>query len=235
MMVGTLVDQPAQLEVPAPRLTLPKWHIALVLVGWPAAYLVNSFMPWSRELFGRLNPRWFYPFWASVTLLHWGSVAFVVYSVRNSGGSVKDIGFTTSPRRMLVMLVCLAALGAAMVFLRAHDPRSPAPLTVATVMLPRRAPQRLFWIAMSLTAGFCEELVYRGFAISALRGRGMRAWQALIIASVSFVFVHGLAGVFAFPVYFTFGLLFGGLFLWRRTLAPGMCLHAAFDMFAILA
>jgi membrane protease YdiL (CAAX protease family) len=88
---------------------------------------------------------------------------------------------------------------------------------------------------MSLTAGFCEELVYRGFAISALRGRGMRAWQALIIASVSFVFVHGLAGVFAFPVYFTFGLLFGGLFLWRRTLAPGMCLHAAFDMFAILA
>jgi membrane protease YdiL (CAAX protease family) len=237
MTVGTLADAPAApLQTPlAPRVTLPTWQVALVLVGWPAAYLINSFMPWSRELFGRLNPGWFYPFWASVTLLHWASVAFVAYSVRRGGRSLRDIGLVTSPRRMLAMLACLVALGAALVLLRANDARPPAPITVAAVMLPRTTGQRLFWIAMSLTAGICEELVYRGFAIRALRGRGMRAWLALMTAAVSFVFVHGLAGVFAFPIYFTFGLLFGALFLWRRTLAPGVCLHAAFDMFAILA
>jgi membrane protease YdiL (CAAX protease family) len=233
MTVETLVDAPvAQLETPpAGRLPLPAWQVALVLVGWPAAYLVNSFMPWSRELFGRLNSGWFYAFWASVTLLHWACVA---YCVHRAGGSLREIGLVTSQRRMLVMLACLVALGAALVFLRAHDPRPPAPITIATVMFPRTTGQRLFWIAMSLTAGICEELVYRGFAIRALRGRGMRAWLALMTASVSFVFVHGLAGAFAFPIYFTFGLLFGALFLWRRTLAPGVCLHTAFDMFAIL-
>ena len=50
MTIGTLADQPVQLDAPpAPRLTLPKWQIAPVLVGWPTAYLVNS-----SRLFGLL-------------------------------------------------------------------------------------------------------------------------------------------------------------------------------------
>jgi hypothetical protein len=97
MMVGTLVDQPAQLEVPAPRLTLPKWHIALVLVGWPAAYLVNSFMPWSARAVRTVESPLVLPVLGIGHVLHWGSVAFVVYSVRNSGGSVNGHWFYDEP------------------------------------------------------------------------------------------------------------------------------------------
>ncbi len=91
------------------------------------------------------------------------------------------------------------------------------------------------WVFMSFTAGFCEELVYRGFAIRMLQRRGLRTWLAVLLATVAFVFVHGVAAVFLGHIYFVAGLLFAALFLWRRSLVPGMCLHALVDVSAILA
>lgn len=235
MMDGTLVETTPAVRATSPLARLPRWQIIAILVGFPALYLANSFAPWSRGLFGRLDRAWFFPFWASVTVLHWASVALVVLFVRRAGASLADLGWVTPPRRTVVMLIVLTMIGVGLVFLRAKDPRPVAPATVATVMLPATTGQRAFWIAMCLTAALCEEFVYRGFGIRVLQARGVRTWLALPMASTSFVFVHGLAGVFAFPIYFTIGLLFCGLFVWRRTLAPGICMHALLDLMAILA
>jgi membrane protease YdiL (CAAX protease family) len=184
-------------------------------------------MPARFSAFGRV----FAPSWA-MTLV---TLVLVVLFVRRVGGKLADVGMVTSPRRLAVMLVVLTMIGAGFVFLRAHDPRPAPTATVSTIMLPATTAQRAFWIAMCLTAALCEEFVYRGFGICALRARGMSAWLAVPMASTSFVFVHGLAGVFAFPIYFVIGLLFSALFVWRRTLAPGICIHGLFDLMAILA
>jgi hypothetical protein len=34
----------------------------------------------------------------------------------------------------------------------------------------------------------------------------------------------------SFVVLYTFGLFFSALFLWRRSLVPGVCLHALIDV-----
>jgi membrane protease YdiL (CAAX protease family) len=91
---------------------------------------------------------------------------------------------------------------------------------------------------MSLTAGFCEELIYRGFSIRMLQGRSMRTWLAVGVAKLAFVFMHGPSVVLvdwattlsSFLIIYGVGLAFSALFLWRRSVVPGVCLHALIDV-----
>jgi len=65
-------------------------------------------------------------------------------------------------------------LGLATVALRSAVPYGAGEFGARTGW-PIDTAERLFWIAMFIAAGFFEELVYRGFAIPALRGRGVRS------------------------------------------------------------
>jgi membrane protease YdiL (CAAX protease family) len=44
------------------------------------------------------------------------------------------------------------------------------------------------------------------------------------------VFIHGVGGLTMFPVVFVVGLVFAAIFLWRRSLAPAMVVHALLDL-----
>jgi membrane protease YdiL (CAAX protease family) len=72
--------------------------------------------------------------------------------------------------------------------------------------------------------------VYRGFGITVLRASGLRAGLAVVLPTVSWVLVHGVGGVLLFLPHFLVGLLFAGLFLWRRRLAPVLFVHALVDL-----
>jgi membrane protease YdiL (CAAX protease family) len=218
----------------APRFaTLPRWQVLLVLVGLPVLYLANSFMPWSIALWVRLDHAFYLPFWGSVALLHWSSVALVIVLLRRAGGRLQDIGLYLSALRVVAMVGLPLVVGLALIVLRETSPAIEGPPSEPSGMSPITLGQRLFWIFMSFTAGFCEEVVYRGFGIRLLQGRGMRTGLAVVLATTAFVFVHGIAGLILFPVYFLGGLLFAALFLWRRSLTPGVCLHALIDVTVI--
>ena len=75
-------------------------------------------------------------------------------------------------------------------------------------------------------AAFCEELVYRGFAITALAGRGVPLALAVVVAVVPWLLNHGLTGLERVSFYVISGLLLGLLYAWRRSLYPNMVLHA---------
>mgnify|MGYP001828477228 CR=1 len=52
--------------------------------------------------------------------------------------------------------------------------------------------QRLLLVIMiSVTAAFCEELIWRGYVITRLKARGHNRWSAIILAAVSFALIHG--------------------------------------------
>jgi membrane protease YdiL (CAAX protease family) len=210
----------------------PLWQVLLVLVGLPAAYLANSLMPWSIGLFQRHDHAFFWKFWASISVLHWGSVALVVILLKRAGRGLVDIGLALSPLKVAAMVGFPVVVGLALTFVRedSHGPPS-AP------QLPATAGERLFWIFVSVTAGFCEELIYRGFSIRALEGRALGTWLAVAVATLAFFFMHGPAIVIAratvlssFLILYPLGLLFSALFLWRRSLVPGICLHALIDV-----
>ncbi len=55
------------------------------------------------------------------------------------------------------------------------------------------------------------------------------------LATLSFVLIHGVFSLIAFPFLFLGGLLYAGIFVWRKSLTPGFYLHALFDVMAVAA
>ena len=101
---------------------------------------------------------------------------------------------------------------------------------------PVTSAQRVFWVAMALTAGFVEELVYRGYAITRLR-RLVGLPVAFALALASFALIHGPSAFVApsLTLYLVSGTIFTLLFLrWRcARLEQLIVVHAALDLLLV--
>jgi membrane protease YdiL (CAAX protease family) len=229
---AAVVDRPSE-NAGQTSLRLPVWQIGLVLIGFPLLYVLNSFAPWSVRLFSRGERAAFFPFFASILTLHWLSAATVLLLLRRAGASPAQLGLRVSSKRALAIANKLLIVGVVIVAARGLAGYS-APRPHALGFFPRGFAENLFFVPTAISAGFCEELVYRGFGITALVGRGLRIWQAVILSSCSFVFIHGLGGLYAFPVFFAGGLLYAHLYLSRGNLLRPMIIHSLGDTTAIL-
>ncbi len=99
-------------------------------------------------------------------------------------------------------------------------------------LLPQGALEGLCWVALSLSAGFCEELAFRGYLQRQLQAWTGNAWAALLLQAVLFGVAHGYQGVMATARIALFGLLYGLVAQWRGSLRPGMVAHAWTDVFS---
>ena len=216
---------------------IPRWQILLILVGFPTLYMLNSFTPWAKGLFGLHERAYYIPFWSLVLTLHWSSALLVIFFAGKNGITLADFGLRLSLRKTSIIVGLLTALGVGIVVFREFVLYSEGNIEREAwqEFYPTKFSERLFFVFIALSAGFCEELVYRGFGITVLQGQGLRLWQAVILATLSFVFMHGLGGVYGFPFIFLSGLLFAGIYLWRKNLLLVMIIHAIFDIGAILA
>jgi membrane protease YdiL (CAAX protease family) len=81
-----------------------------------------------------------------------------------------------------------------------------------------------------ITAAFCEEFLYRGFAITVLNNVLGNIWIAGVISSVIFALMHiprhGLGG---FVSTGTVGLLLMIIFVLTESLYPGILVHSIVD------
>jgi len=98
-------------------------------------------------------------------------------------------------------------------------------------MLPRGEGEIVLWIFLSLSAGICEEIIFRGYLQRQLLGWLKSAPMAVVISAMVFGAVHIYQGVKSAIVICVFGLLFGILAEWRKSLRPGMMAHAWHDAF----
>jgi len=107
--------------------------------------------------------------------------------------------------------------------------------SLAERLLPRSAVEFAPYVALAITAGVCEEFLYRGFVIGALASTGISRWTVVAISSVLFGLAHtyqGRSGVFGTTLL---GLLFGTARLHVQSLMPAMAWHAAVDVVAGIA
>lgn len=98
----------------------------------------------------------------------------------------------------------------------------------AQPLLPHTERERqIFWI-VSATAGFCEEIFYRGFLTWYL-SVGMGPVAAVLLASIIFGAGHVYLGVAQVPKTAFIGLIFAVVVGITGSLWPAMLLHAAVD------
>lgn len=115
------------------------------------------------------------------------------------------------------------------------DPEKVKALSDLANLTPKNLPQRLVFIFMGLAAGLCEELVYRGFAIRALRSRGINQWLAALIAAFPFVFQHGIKSLGQFWWFFIWVLVFGATFFISKRLYINIVIHWLVILSAVIS
>jgi len=99
-------------------------------------------------------------------------------------------------------------------------------------LLPKGIMEITLWIALSISAGFCEELVFRGYLQRQFAALTRSNVTGLLLQATLFGVSHGYQGVAATVKIALFGIVYGFLALWRRSLRPGMIAHAWSDVWA---
>ena len=85
------------------------------------------------------------------------------------------------------------------------------------------------WFCLSATAGFCEEFIFRGYLQLQFAALTRSMFLGALLSAVVFGASHGYEGRARMLLIGIFGLMFGLLAWWRRSLRPGMIAHAWHD------
>lgn len=101
-------------------------------------------------------------------------------------------------------------------------------------MLPHTPVERLFWAAFALAAGVCEEVVYRGYLLRQFRSLTRSSIAALILQALCYALVHLALPIEMLVGVAMLGLLLGAIALWQKSLVPGMILHVAVGLVAMV-
>jgi uncharacterized protein len=97
-------------------------------------------------------------------------------------------------------------------------------------LLPATHFETAIWILVSFVAGACEELVFRGYLQRQLWSLTRSFPLALLLQAVIFGFGHIYQGWRPAAVTATYGLAFGLVAAWRRSIIPGAIAHAIVDV-----
>jgi membrane protease YdiL (CAAX protease family) len=112
-----------------------------------------------------------------------------------------------------------------------HRLLGPSDTRNVTSMLPRTALEIFVWIFVSISAGICEEFVYRGYLQRQFAAMTRSGAAALVLQAIVFGVSHGYQGWKQVVTITVLGVLFGLLAQWRRSLVPGMAAHAWADIY----
>jgi uncharacterized protein len=93
-------------------------------------------------------------------------------------------------------------------------------------LLPHGALELTLWIALSVTAGICEETIFRGYLQSQFIALTKSVPAGVLLSAVAFGAVHAYQGSRRMILIGLYGLFFGILARWRGTVRPGMIAHA---------
>jgi membrane protease YdiL (CAAX protease family) len=102
--------------------------------------------------------------------------------------------------------------------------------SVSIYTLPRTPLNVLLWVAVSISAGISEEFAFRGYLQRQFGALTGSRWLGLVLQAVLFGIAHAYEGMRAAMQVVAFGLLFGFVALWRKSLHAGMIGHAWGDI-----
>jgi uncharacterized protein len=206
----------------------PAWHTAVVLF-W---MLGLSFIGAHVKLPGIFGAR--VPGYLLVLLSEWGTVAFIWWGLSRRSVCLSDVigGSWARPVYLLrdlglgiafLLIVVGAVLPGLYYLFKVVTPEA------VYAMLPQTPSEKILWVLLALTAGFCEEVIYRGYFQRQFSALTRSFAGGIVLQAVVFGLSHGYQGWKEMLIITAEGLCFGLLACWRRSLRPGMLAHALQD------
>lgn len=162
--------------------------------------------------------------WYSIDVLHWFTLGLIFFWLKRGRLSFSDIGFNIRDNRNVQFL--LAFLLTAFLL-----------ITYSELFLNRnnahKIANRILWIGSCFTAGFCEELIWRGYILGSLVRGNIHKTVAVLCSSLCFALMHGMAAIhslFYFCFLFFFAVVCCLVFLRTKKLALLMYIHMTYDL-----
>jgi membrane protease YdiL (CAAX protease family) len=216
---------------------------------WLIFFVLGVVVPWRgryrlRELLAKpsVSSAERISLYASTMAFQWIAVAFVAWRAWAHGFGAAQLGLST-PRASTPIAAAIAGSGIVATlqwFNLRRIGRMPEKArerlqALAERILPQSPRERVPFFALAVTAGICEEFLYRGFAMAALAGAGLPSWSVVVISAVLFGAAHLYQGRGGLVGTILLGLIFGVARVAFDSLIPVMAWHTAVDIVAGVA
>jgi membrane protease YdiL (CAAX protease family) len=97
-------------------------------------------------------------------------------------------------------------------------------------LLPQGKIEIALWVVLSLTAGICEEAVYRGYLQKQFMALTKSVPAGIFFPALAFGAAHSYQGLARASMIAVMGAMSGILAYWCRSVRPGMIAHALQDV-----
>jgi uncharacterized protein len=111
-----------------------------------------------------------------------------------------------------------------------HWVLGPSSAKTVDSLLPHSLVEVLLWIGLSITAGICEEIAFRGYLQRQFQALSGSIVIAVLAQASVFGAAHSYQGWKSVVVISVLGALYGALASWRRNLRANIISHASSDI-----
>lgn len=225
----------AQTEACQPtQLLAPLWHtgvIVLLLLGISVVNALTHHLASQSRSHLTMYAVTLVWEWILLALVHWGLLMRgtplrQLLGLRRRGVAELWTDIAIALGFWFASLIILGAVGLLLRLAHLHpeDIRG-----VVSQMAPASAGELAFWIALSISAGICEELIFRGYLQQQFTALTRHVWLGIAISAVFFGLAHGYEGKSGMLLIMLYGAFFGILAHLRRSLRAGIFAHAWHD------
>ena len=160
-------------------------------------------------------------------------VAFIWLGARWQGATLRTLAGGNSPRWRSIardLGLAVAFLVAANVILAILSHVLGRLMPVATNealenLLPHSRLEIAAFLLLALTAGICEEMIFRGYLQRQFTAWTKNAAAGIAAQAIAFGLAHAYQGSAQMMIIAVYGCMFGLLAYWRGSLRPGMIAH----------
>jgi membrane protease YdiL (CAAX protease family) len=219
------------------------WDVCVIL------FVLAVVVPWRgsirlRQLLSkpRLESRQRISLYLSTIAFQWIAAGVAAWRSWAHGYSASELGMGTGRGALVVVISTITgtAILATLHWLNFRRmsgllERVPRIRAMAERILPQSRVELIPFLGLALTAGICEEFLYRGFAMAAFGRTGFPIWASVVVSSILFGVAHlyqGRGGAIGTGLL---GLLFGTFRSILGSLVPVAAWHAAVDVVAGIA
>ena len=216
-------------QTSTPALVAPLWHTVIVLTILLGLSALGALTAHFQSGLSPTGVRNRIPSYVVTTLMEWLVLGIIWFGIRRRGVWISDlIGGTwnsigevfrdigVSVGFLFTALVVLGLIGRLL-----HA----APNEAVRGLIPQSRPEIVLFLLLALTAGFCEEIVFRGYLQRQFSALTRNPSAGLVLQGLVFGAAHGYQGWRYMLMIAVYGCMFGLLAQWRRSLTPGIMAH----------
>ncbi|MEO7110090.1 MAG: type II CAAX endopeptidase family protein [Polyangiaceae bacterium] len=212
----------------------PRWHTALIVSLMLVVATLGAIMQMRGELTTAPPPD------SRITLVYLPTIlvswfmAIYCFRIGRPKSALRELigrTWTSAKRALLDIAIGLSFL----IFIDAsetiyahfsHAVENPA----LAAILPQSIAEKSVWVLFAFSAGFCEEVIYRGYLRAQFAGFFRSVAIGVVVQGLLFGIAHGEQGITTALRFALYGIGFGVIAVKRQSLLPGIVCHFVLDL-----